>query len=417
MFSYEWFVARRYLRVKRKINLITIIAVISTIGITIGVSALICVLSVFNGFNGVVKNLLVSFDPHIKMSYKNLASNILLPQENNIVESGIIKKISRIPQVQAVSGFAEGKSAIITQLGLKIIKLQGIEKKDIMATIGLGEFITRGEFKDYNETDLPALVLGAGLIYDLNVHIGDTVSVLSQSGLEQSLTQAAPPQIIKCIISGVFTSNNKDYDSYLAFINIVTAKEMFGDTPQNTGLYLRLQDFNNTEQVVDLLRKNYPNFTVETWQDLHKELFSVMEIERIIAYFILLLIVIVAVFNMLGSLTMTVIEKQRDIGIMKTMGSDDKSIRKIFMFQGLFIGIAGTILGTGLGLLVCFLQIKYGLFQLDNSIYIIPAIPVQIRLPDVLIVMTSSLLLSALATIYPARRAERILPADAIRWE
>ena len=142
-----------------------------------------------------------------------------------------------------------------------------------------------------------------------------------------------------------------------------------------------------------------------------------MELERWIAYFILLIIIIVAVFNILGSLTMTVIEKQRDIGILKTMGLNDKSILNIFLIQGSLIGVSGSILGVILGILICLAQVKYGLFKLDNSIYIIPSIPVELRFWDIFVITFSSLFLAITATIYPAKRASKIKPAEAIRWE
>ncbi|MBL0333738.1 MAG: FtsX-like permease family protein [Chlorobiota bacterium] len=413
MLGFESFVARRYLRVKRKINLITIISVISTVGITIGVAALICVLSVFNGFNGVVRNLLVKFDPHIRITYSNKEINKL-----NFNEDSLTNIIFKNPQVKAVSSFADGRSAIITKNGLKIVQIHGVNKKDLINTIGLNEFITQGEFKDFKEGELPTIVIGGGLIYDLNVHRGDTISILSQNGLEESLLQSITPEIIRCVISGIFVSNNKDYDSYIAFVNLKTAKELFGRTVSNTGLQLRIKDFKESRKVADELKNSLSkDLVIETWEDLHKELFSVMELERWIAYFILLIIIIVAVFNILGSLTMTVIEKQRDIGILKTMGLNDKSILNIFLIQGSLIGVSGSILGVILGILICLAQVKYGLFKLDNSIYIIPSIPVELRFWDIFVITFSSLFLAITATIYPAKRASKIKPAEAIRWE
>jgi lipoprotein-releasing system permease protein len=158
-------------------------------------------------------------------------------------------------------------------------------------------------------------------------------------------------------------------------------------------------------------------YRIETWQDLHRDLFAVMELERWAAFIILSLIIVVAVFNVLGSLAMTVIEKQRDIGILKTMGASDKSIQRIFILEGGLIGIIGTVAGTIIGITLVLVQQHYGIFKLDSTVYIIPALPVQLRITDLIIVCGTSLLMSFGAAIYPSRRAARVLPADAVRWE
>ena len=166
-----------------------------------------------------------------------------------------------------------------------------------------------------------------------------------------------------------------------------------------------------------LLDKFGPSFRVMTWYDLHRDLYSVMKIERWMAYIILCLIVGVASFNLLGSLTMSVIEKTRDIGVLKSMGATDRSIIRIFLFEGVFVGVLGSLLGLGLGLLLVFLQGKYHLFPLDPTVYIIPAIPVDIQLLDVLVVTITAIGLCSLAALYPAKRAASLIPVEAIRWE
>jgi lipoprotein-releasing system permease protein len=160
-----------------------------------------------------------------------------------------------------------------------------------------------------------------------------------------------------------------------------------------------------------------PECKVSTWYDLHRDLYSVMKIERWMAYIILCLIVGVATFNVLGSLTMGVIEKRRDIGILKALGASQASITRLFMFEGILVGTIGTVVGALLGLLVCYLQIQYQLFPLDPSVYIIPAIPVEVRWTDFVAVSLASMLLSTAASLYPARRAAQLLPVEAIRWE
>jgi lipoprotein-releasing system permease protein len=186
------------------------------------------------------------------------------------------------------------------------------------------------------------------------------------------------------------------------------------------GIEVRLNDIVNAEEVKAQLIsqiQNSESLQIETWYDLHKDLFSVMNIERWSAYIILLCIIAVATFNLLGSLTMTVIEKKRDIGVLISMGAKQNAIKKIFMLEGIFVGTVGTLCGIVLGLLVIILQDKYHLFSLDPRVYIIPAIPVEMHLLDSILVSVSSLFLALVASYYPAQRASRTIPVESIRWE
>ncbi|MBW7887285.1 MAG: ABC transporter permease [Bacteroidetes bacterium] len=180
-----------------------------------------------------------------------------------------------------------------------------------------------------------------------------------------------------------------------------------------------MNSYEDAEKVKEELDNKYSasGITVQTWFDLHKDLYSVMLVERWTAFIILTLIVIVATFNLLGSLTMTVIEKTRDIGILKSMGAQESAIRNIFRFEGIIIGIIGAILGCMLAYIVCWAQIHYHWFPLDETVYIIPALPVEMRISDFLIVSISTFLLCYLATLYPSTRAAKLLSAEAIRWE
>ena len=404
----EIFIAWRYLRSKRSMGFITVISLISIIGITIGTAALIVVLSVFNGFNGLVTSLLVGFDPHIRIekfgnsgitAYDSIAA--ILNQEK---------------EIKAFSPTISEKAMIIAGSINRVIVINGVDDKKIGEVSGVKDKIINGKFQFKDTDELKTIVLGLTLADRLGVIKGDTMYIASSSGMESSLLQFSAPKVLKFKVVGIFESNNKEYDNYYAYISLGAAKNLFGSNYK--GIEIRLNDIKNSGDVKDRLINQLPNnYIVSSWYDLHKDLYSIMKIERWIAYIILCLIIAVATFNILGSLTMTVIEKRRDIGILKSFGCSKKSISKIFMMQGLLIGIVGTIFGCLLGLIVCVLQMELGFFPLDPNVYIIPALPVELRWMDFVYVSGASILICFTATIYPSRRAANLLPVEAIRWE
>lgn len=291
--------------------------------------------------------------------------------------------------------------------------------EDARRTTGLAEAVRSGQLPESQGDASNGVVLGSELSIALKVGVGDTVALLSQSGLEESLTMLAQPKIVRRVVQAIFQSQNKDYDAYWAYTTIETGRELF-DIPAGSamGIEVRISDFEESAIVAAGLRQRLgTGYRVETWQDMHSDLFGVMELERWAAFVILSLIVVVAVFNVLGSLTMSVIEKVRDIGIMKTMGSTDNAIQRLYLSRGLMIGSIGTLIGLAIGLTICWLQIRYGFYQLRSGYFIIPALPVVIRTLDVVLVGATAIALATVAALYPARRAARVLPADAVRWE
>jgi len=387
---------------------ITIISLISIIGVMIGTAALIVVLSVFNGFNGLVTSLLVGFDPHIRIEK---------PKNGNISNLDSLERIlSDIKEIKSFSPVISEKAMIITGQINRVIIINGVDEEKIGEVSGVKNKIINGKFEFDDNSEMKSIVLGLTLADRLGVIKGDTVFLASSSGMESSMLQFSNPKVMKLKIVGIFESNNKDYDNFYAYISLSAAKELF-NTNYST-IEVRLNDINNSLKVKKKIENVLPaGFTVLTWYDLHKDLYSIMKIERWVAYIILCLIIAVATFNILGSLTMTVIEKKRDIGVMVSFGFTKKRIARIFMFQGLLVGIIGTFLGCMLGLFLCVLQIKYGLFPLDPNMYIISALPVELRWTDFIYVSFASILICYLATIYPSRRAANLLPIDAIRWE
>jgi lipoprotein-releasing system permease protein len=249
--------------------------------------------------------------------------------------------------------------------------------------------------------------------------IGDTITLISPVGIENVITQLSQPKSQKFIVSGIYSSNNNEYDESYIFTNLKTAQNLLGYYDDVQGYDIKLDNINHSFDVKDRLEKKLDKnlFSVNTWYDFHKELYTVMKLERWAAYIILCLIVAVATFNILGSLSMSVIEKKRDIGILRSMGANEKSILKIFMYEGLLIGAIGTVAGAILGYFVCYLQLKYNIYPLDPTQYKIDSLPLQVRVDDFFFIAGASMLLSFFASLIPAQRAAKVDPLEAIKWE
>jgi lipoprotein-releasing system permease protein len=270
----------------------------------------------------------------------------------------------------------------------------------------------------FPESGTDGIVIGLTLADRLGSVVGDSIVVVSPAGADEAVLQFSQPLVRRFKIVGIYESNNKDYDAYYAYATLGSAQRLFEMGTDVNGVDVRLHDLDDVEDLKSFLVEKFSSrFRIMTWYDLHRDLYSVMMIERWIAYVILSLIIGIASFNLLGSLTMSVIEKTRDIGVLVSMGATRKMIMGIFMWQGLFVGLAGSVLGIILGVLVVYLQQEYHLAPLDPTVYIIPAIPVELRISDLITIPLTALALCAVAALYPARRAANLAPVDAIRWE
>ena len=408
--AFERFIARRYLLSKKKIQFITIITLISIVGIAVGVGALISVLSVFNGFNKFQVTSLTGFDPHLRIES---ASGGKLENYNEIIE-----KIKNESDVTGIAPFTINKGVISSKKDNVVVFLKGVDDKKIGDVSNVKEETGAGEFEFKDIEEYGGIVLGLSLAGKLGTKVNDTLTVLSTAGMEKALTQIVQPRSLRFVVRGIYDANNREYDKLYAFISIKYSQKLFDMGNSVTGIELRLKDINRSEsfkeKLIPLLGNEYK---INSWYDLHQDLYSVMMVERWTAYVILSLIIAVATFNIAGSLTMTVIEKKRDIGVLKAMGSTNGSIVRIFMLEGILIGIYGTIIGCILGLGICLMQIQFKLFPLDPTVYPIDSLPIDLRWTDFVFVSLAALLLSFLASLYPARRAAKQEPIQAIRWE
>ena len=406
----EKFIALRYLKSKHKVNFITVISMLSILGITVGVASLIVVLAVFNGFGNLVTEILLSFDPHLKIE-SNLAEGFLPDKE-------LEKFFEESKNIKSFSPYVYGKCVVYSNKVIRIVNLIGISDDKNREITGLKNSIISGAY-DLNSSGLPKILIGLSIASRLQVSIGDTLIIVSPESFEAYLSGIHIPAYQAFIISGIYNTNNKDVDSYNVYVSLSYAQRLLGYSNKIFGYEIRLRDINETNSFKEKLEKTFNTklYSIKTWFDLHKDLYSVMLIERWTAYVILSLIIAVATFSIFSSLFMTVIEKKRDIGILKAMGLSNKSLLKIFLFDGILIGIIGSALGVIIGLGVCYAQIKYKLYPLDPTVYIIDALPVKVNSFDVILIVIMAIFLTTLAAYFPARKSTTLNVLEAIRWE
>lgn len=406
--KFTLYIAKRYLLAKKEAGFITVISLISIIGVTIGVAALIVVLSVFNGFNSLVTEILIGFDPHVRIQKTKTTTSDDIQVLN--------KFLSDQKSIVGKSSFVSGKGMIISKKTTKVVYIRGLESDKIGRVSGVQDKLVSGS-SNFTERGTNDIVLGFNLADKMGVGIDDSIYIVTATGAHDAVVNFIPPELHTFRVIGIYESNNKEYDGLYAFTSVDAAQRIF-KAPFIHGFDIRLNSISDSEILQRRITEKFgAAFNAQTWFDLHKDLYSVMQVERWTAFIILTLIIGVASFNLMGSLTMTVIEKTRDIGILKAMGARDNDILAIFRFEGLIVGIAGSVFGLALGYIVCQLQVHFHLFALDPNVYIIPAIPIDMRLSDFIIIPIATLALCYGAAYFPSKRAANLLPSDAVRWE
>lgn len=403
------FIARRYLFSKKHISLISTLTAISIAGVTIGIALLIVVLSVFNGFFDVIKGFLLQNDPDIRIESVEQKS---FPYTGDTED-----KLSGILEITAVSPFVTGKALMVQSKDKnKVVQVKGVDTEAFFRINNLSENMVSGTADLSVQDGTLGMLVSEQLMGDLNLQTGDEVSILSANGMRKSLTQFSLPRNYRFEVRGSY-SQIQIIEGAAVYVDVEAAQRLFEVRNQISGIDIRLEDPAAADRIKEVLNAELgAGFQISTWYDLQRPLYDIMYLEKWSSYVILMIIVIVAVLNIIGSLTMIVIQKNRDIGVLQTMGFTPADVKSIFVRQGFYIGLIGCVIGGGLGLLLSWLQKQYGLVKLSSA-FIIDAYPVNIEVVDVSIVLVGSLLLCLLASWYPARRAASIAPADAIRYD
>ncbi len=411
--SYELFIANRYLRSKRKTGLISIITYISIIGVMIGVAALIIVLSVMNGFESEVRSRIIGFGAHIELrTYHN--AGLEAPDD-------VAEKISGIDKIVGTSPYINEKALIISKNKKGGVAVKGVDPQTLASVSDIEEKIVYGVFDigqiDTDRKSYPGIVLGVYLADNLGADVGDKVQILSPTGINPLLLSSTP-NLRTFIVTGYFETGIYEFDDIFAYVAIPEAQRLFDMKGKVSGLEVRLESLEQADTVAGQIEEilGYPYATV-TWFQMHKNLFSWMQIEKWMMFIVLSLIIMVAAFNIVGTVIMIVLEKTKEIGILKSMGATSAGIRRIFILEGLIGGVIGTILGLVIGFTLCWIQQEYKIISLPPDVYIITAVPVLMKKLDFLFIGAVALILCYLAAVYPARNAARLEPVEAIRYE
>lgn len=402
-------IARRYLFSKKHISLISTLTFISIIGVTIGTALLIVVLSVLNGFFNVVQGYLLSYDPDLRIEASG-ASTFAQNQE-------LLSTIASLPEITLMSPYVEGKALLTNNNNEnKVVEIRGVESQSFVKLIKIEKSIKNGVFDVSVRNRKPGLVLNEQLRRELDLELADEVALLSASAMRRTLTQITVPRLYRFEIRGSYELEQIGGGAQV-FIDITAAQRLFKTRDNISGIDLQTIDSETAQTIKPILQSKLgEEYKISSWYDLQKALYDVMYLEKWGAYAILMIIIIVAVLNIVGSLTMIVIQKRRDIGILITMGYSKAAIRTIFRKQGVYIGLIGCVFGGLLGLLLSWMQLKFQIVKLSTA-FIIDAYPIQIQLMDVTIILLGSLFLCIAASWLPSTRASEIQPANAVRYE
>jgi len=415
--SFDRFLARRYLRARKRGYLLSLITFITLAGVTVGVAALVVILAVMSGAQKDFRAAILSSNAHI----------VVLQNGSDIRMDGweeVLDRAMTVPDVVAGSPFilttvALNKSGIAYS---QTAQLFGV-RADTAALAGATELENRIRDGIYDlqpgPSGLPPILLGSGLADRLVAYAGDELTVIAFENV-QTTVMGVSPAIMAFEVTGTFTTGMYDTDVGSAYVRLEDAQALLGLSGRDvvSGLGLQLTHPDLSDEVAMALRDTLGfQYTPISWETNNQALFSALELEKLVMGIILFLIVLVAAFNIVSTLVMVVADKTREIGILKAMGMTDRGILRVFVFQGAWIGIAGTGLGMGLALILLWIQETFALVRIPPDVYMVDRLPISVEILDLVLVGTGSIVLALLATIYPAYRAAKLQPVEAIRHD
>ncbi|ABQ27400.1 lipoprotein-releasing ABC transporter permease subunit [Geotalea uraniireducens] len=422
---FELFIGLRYLKAKRKSTFISLITLISVAGVALGVMALIIVLAVMTGFEEDLKDKILGTNAHI----------VVLKSSDGIEDyPRLTERLMGLKGVVAATPFIYSQVMLTTGKNVSGVVLRGIDTKSDAQVTNLHKAVVEGKLADLDrpaplplnssEAPSPGVVIGKELAKNLNLFLGDTVNVVSPMGNITPLGMM--PKMKRFRVVGIFNTGMYEYDSTLAYVGLDEAQAFLGMGKAVTGIQLKVEDVYKTGMLVRRINSEigYPYFARD-WMQMNKNILFALKTEKMVMFIILTLIVLVAAFGIASTLFMVVMEKTRDIAILKSMGATSRSVMRIFVFEGIIIGVLGTVIGVLSGLLVALnlepivnaVQRLTGFQLFSKDIYYLDHFPSLVIPSDVILISVTAVLISFVATLYPSWQASRMAPAEALRYE
>ena len=406
---FELFIASRYLRAKRKQAFISVITLISIVGVMMGVMSLIVVLSVMNGFRDDLMSKILGVNSHM----------LILSHEGPFTNyDEVSRRAEEVDGVVATTPFIYSQVMLNSPASVSGAVVRGLDTRSAGKVIGVDQMVKRGKLEsvDTPQNGLPGIIPGVELARQLGVQPGDELTMISPQGKLTPLGRV--PESRKYRVVAFFDSGMYEYDSSMVYISLKEAQDFLGMEDRASGIEVKVKDVYKSDQVAEAIGKRlkYP-FWTKDWKMMNRSLVSALKLEKITMFVILIMIVLVGALNIISTLVMVVMEKTRDVAILRAMGANAKSIMSIFMSQGLLVGLVGTLAGLGAGLGLCHLLGKYKFIKLPADIYYISTLPVKVEMADVAFVTVAAVLISFLATLYPSWHASRMSPVEALRYE
>lgn len=406
---FELFLALRYLRAKRKQAFISVITVISVLSVMVGVMALVVVLSVMNGFRMDLMSKILGVNSHILvLNYRGAFKDY----------EEVAEKVGNVDGVFASTPFIYSQGMVNCSGKVSMSVLRGLDLKTVTMVLGIEPMIKRGSLASLEKsTDgFPGIIIGSELSRKVEAHPGDTLTVVSPD--EKLTPSGRAPKTRKYKVTAIFDSGMYDYDASMAFISLKESQDLLGLGDRVTGLEVKVREVHKADVLAEAIqgKLGYPYWTKD-WKLTNRNLFAMLTLQKTTLFVILSMIVLVGALSIIGTLVMVVMEKRKDIAILRAMGTSARSIMSIFMLQGVLVGVAGTLSGLASGLGICYILAKYKFITLPADVYYLSILSVRVEFGDVLFVSLSAIFISFLATLYPSRHASKLNPVDAIRYE